>query len=131
MKRTLIICFFLLNQIHGNCQNHFLQAYNQAKPIETRHVLFNKLIINPTNLTDSNAFITDFVIYREEFGPSKPTNGLLFKTETGILPKNYSIGLAYESEENTFFHNKSFNAFNNCSFSFDVPMVIRRLSSQR
>lgn len=89
----------LLVESLGVCQQTSNTTSNILNLVHNRDVFLNPVMINPTQLTDSNTLNVDFILHQQWLGAIDPNQGVSVKGETGIIKKRLSFGLLLDYKE--------------------------------
>jgi type IX secretion system PorP/SprF family membrane protein len=88
------------------CQQSYIFT-NTLNLVDNKEVLFNRSGVNPSHLTDSGKILVDFNIHEQWLGLKESNNGLYLKGETGLLPKNISVGILFDFEKSGLLEQRS------------------------
>ena len=105
-KNSLIIILIVFIKSFGICQQSSDINYSTLDFVENKEVLLNRFSFNPSLLTDSNKLLVDFIVHEQWIG-SKSNNGFFLKGESGLLPKNISLGLLFDYKQYGLFEHRS------------------------
>lgn len=108
--KKLLIGLLILNPFIGYiglCQQMQSNLANEIGSLQNMETFFNRKLINPTNLTDSNSFIIDLGIHEQLIGNKKASNGFFLSGETGLQSNNCSFGINIDFNNNGLLQNRS------------------------
>jgi hypothetical protein len=106
MIKSFSITFLALICINSFviCQQSYINT-NKLNLIDNKEVLFNRSGVNPSHLTDSSRILVNFFLHDQWLGLKESNKGLFLKGETGLLPKNISVGILVNSKIVDYWNN--------------------------
>ena len=106
-KISLILILIAFSKSFGICQQSSDINSNTLDFVDNKDVLLNWFSFNPSLLTDSNKILVDFLVHEQWIGSSESNSGFFLKGETGLLPKNISLGLLLDYKQYGLFEHRS------------------------
>jgi type IX secretion system PorP/SprF family membrane protein len=126
MKKWIsILILNLLIGLYGFGQQSEPLSDSFIELLQNKDVFFNRKLINPTNLTDSNNYLINIGAHLEWIGSEdNPKNGFFVSGERSLPSVNGSVGLNIEYRNLGYFQHRSFNASYKYILEFDNETVL-------
>ncbi|MCF8335611.1 MAG: type IX secretion system membrane protein PorP/SprF [Bacteroidales bacterium] len=112
MKKFVFSVIFLSFGLSGLAQQNTDLSDNTYNLLQTKDVFFNRKLINPINLTDSNQIFIDFFYHTATVGDIDLNESFFISGETNIPAINSSIGFNIDfTEYGSFLHHNFIASF--------------------
>ena len=126
MKKWIsILILNLLLNLHGFAQQSEPLSDSFIQLLQNKDVFFNRKLINPTNLTDSNNYLINIGAQLEWIGSeNNSNNGFFVSGERNLSSFNSSVGLNLDYRNLGYFQHRSLNASYKYILKFDNETVL-------